>query len=89
MSTPNGRTAYATLACGAFGHALNLARSVRAEDVWISDTSTVRERRAYSLRLDLCQKLQPKVHDGAMTLDEMRTRVADALQPQIIPQDRK
>ncbi len=85
MSTPKSRSAYATLACAAFGHALNLASNVRAEDVWLSDITAVRERRAYSLRLELCQKLQPKVHDGTISVDEMRVRVADELKPQIIP----
>lgn len=77
----SARSAYGVYACAAFGKALNDDRSVQADELWISDTTLVRQGQAYAMKLRTCQQLQPKVQAGMMSIDDMRSTIAGALQP--------
>ncbi|MBI3416057.1 MAG: hypothetical protein HY043_12225 [Verrucomicrobia bacterium] len=70
---------------GAVGKTLHDNPKFSADEVWVSDASLMKERRAFAVDASLLQSLQQRVKGDQMTLEQMYTEITRSMTEKQIP----
>jgi hypothetical protein len=85
FSTEASKKAWLVVACAAAGSELNKRGALRADELWFSDIERTRQRLAYVVPAAVCKSLQPKVHAGAVSIDQMYGTLSSQLVRKEVP----
>ena len=75
FSSEKSKKAFLIVACAAAGSELNKSSRVRLNELWFSDVERTKQRIAFVVPASECKVLQSQVHAGAISLEQMYSRL--------------
>ncbi|MEZ5889231.1 MAG: hypothetical protein R3D52_02600, partial [Xanthobacteraceae bacterium] len=79
------KKAWMLVVVAAIGNTLNNTHSVKVDELWLSDTTEMKNRTAYVLPAALAKSLQKEIKSNKISLEDMFTQVNSKLSKRNIP----